>query len=447
MSNMVKTFNGVPVPAGEKITFSADGAPIVPDRPIVPYIAGDGIGDEIMDPVRRIVDAAVKLVYGDKKQIVWFEAYAGDKAVKLFGTPLPDDTKAALDEFGIGIKGPLATPSSGGMRSLNVALRKHGDYYQCVRPVRYYTGVPSPVRRPQDMDVVIFRENGGTDDLYAGIEFEMGSAEALEIIALLRKMGFEVSDDSGIGIKPISRRACRRIVRRAMEFAVKNGRKVVTLVGKGNIQKFTEGAFVAWGFEYAKEAFGEYVITEEDLWSKYGGEIPDGKILVNYRITDAMFAEIVARPGKYSVIATTNMNGDYLSDACAAIVGGLGIAPGANIGDRGALFEATHGTAPDIAGKGLANPSSLLLSAVEMLRYMGWNEPAELIVTALQNTILDKVVTGDMARLMPCVKGVSTTEFANAILADLGKPARHPRVTLRNRIAAALRRYADALDR
>ena len=445
METMVKTLNGQRVPLGETIRFWSDGKPIMTTRPIIPFIAGDGIGPEIWAVVQKIIDAAVKMAYEGKREISWLELLAGDKAKELLGNPLPEETLVALRKYGVGIKGPLGTPTGGGMRSLNVALRKDRDMYQCVRPVRFFTGVPSPVVRPQDVDVVIFREN--TEDLYSGIEFQADSPEAKEIIAKLRSMGFDIREDSGIGIKPISRTASKRIVRKAMDYAIEHNRKVVTLVGKGNIQKFTEGAFVAWGFEVAKEEYGDRVITEDDLWTKYGGEIPDGKILVNYRITDAMFADIVARPNKYSVICTTNLNGDYLSDLVAALVGGLGIAPGGNIGDLAALFEATHGTAPDIAGMNKANPSSLLLSAVMMLEYIGWQEAADLIMTALKNALIDKKVTGDMARFIKGAVALSTTEFGDAIIAELGKPSRVPRLSLRTRLAGMLRRLADSIDR
>ena len=324
-------------------------------------------------------------------------------------------------------------------------MRKYFDLYQCVRPVRWYPGVPSPVVRPQDLDVVIFREN--TEDIYAGVEMVAGSPEAKRVIDLLHEMKFEVRDDSAIGIKPISQFASKRIVREAIEYAIKHNRKVVTFVGKGNIQKFTEGAFVAWAFEVAKEEYRDLIVTEEELWSVHGGKMPEGKILCNYRITDAMFAEIIARPNRYSVICTTNLNGDYLSDACAAVVGGLGIAPGANLGNLIALFEATHGTAPDIAGKDMANPSSLLLSAVMMLEYLGWNEAAEAIVVALQNTINDKTVTGDMARLMKDATTLGTSAFADAVIANVGKPLRTPEKTLRGKLADMLRNFANLIDK
>lgn len=415
-----RTLNGITVPEGETIRFK-DGKPVMPTKPIIPFIEGDGIGKEIMTGTRRILDRAVDVAYKGARAIAWLETFAGDTAKDKFGDPLPKDTLTAIGEFGVAIKGPLATPTGGGMRSLNVALRKHFDLYQCVRPVRYYKGVPSPVVRPQDLDIVIFREN--TEDIYSGIEFPAGSPQAKALIALLGTWGFTVSEDSGIGIKPISQSASKRLVRRAIQYAIDHKRTVVTLVGKGNIQKYTEGSFVAWGFEVAREEFGDLtVVTDEELWSKHNGKLPEGKILVNYRITDNMFAELLARPNRYSILATTNLNGDYLSDASAAQVGGLGIAPGANLGENCALFEATHGTAPDIAGQDKANPCSLLLSAVMMLEYIGWDEAAKLVVEAIQATIADKTVTGDMARLLTDAKQVTTTQFVEAIVAKFDKP-------------------------
>jgi isocitrate dehydrogenase len=389
----------------------------VPTRPVIPFIEGDGIGPEIGPAARKIIDAAVQHAYKGARGISWLEVLAGDKATAATGEPLPEATLKTIGEYGIGIKGPLGTPSGGGMRSLNVAMRKHFDLYQCVRPVRYYPGVPSRVVAPHELDIVIFREN--TEDLYSGIEFQAGSDGAKEIIAALAKLGYTVTADAGIGIKVITEHGSKRLVRAAIQYAIEHGRKVVTLVAKGNIMKYTEGSFRAWGYEVAKAEFGDKVITEDELWSTYNGTLPDGKILVNDRITDAMFAEILLKPGKYSVLATMNLNGDYLSDASAAEVGGLGIAPGANIGDKCAIFEATHGTAPDIAGKNLANPTSLLLSAVMMLEYIGWTEAAQLIVQALEKTIAAKAVTGDLSRLIPGVKGLSTSEFADAVVANI----------------------------
>lgn len=409
-----KSFNGIDVPEGETIVFE-NSRPIKPSRPIIPFIPGDGIGKEIWPATQKIIDAAVSRAYTDRN-IVWMKVFAGEEANANFGEPLPADTMAALRQFRVAIKGPLATPSSGGMRSLNVAMRNQLDLYRCVRPVRWYKGVPSRVVAPEELDIVIFRMNKG--DLYGGIEFEAGSAEQQSFVDWLEARGIEVPEDSGLGIKVISEQDSKQLVRSAIEYAIEHRRKVVTLVAKGNIMKFTEGAFRKWGYEVGKE-FGDRIVTEDELWNTYQGKLPDGKILLNDRITDAMFAELILRPNRYSVIATMNLNGDYLSDACAAQVGGLGLAPGANIGDDCAIFEATHGTAPDIAGKNIANPTSLILSAVMMLQYIGWHEAADLIVSALEKTLENKTVTGDLARLMSDAKQLTTSEFADAVVANL----------------------------
>lgn len=409
----IRSYNGVPVPEGQLFSFS-DGKPLTPANPIILYIEGDGIGKEISEVTRQIIDAAVTKAYGTRRRIAWMEVFAGERSKELFGESLPQDTLAAIERFRVAVKGPLATPTGAGIRSLNVALRQRFDLYQCLRPVRYFRGVPSVMKRPQDLNVVIFREN--TEDVYAGIEFEMGSAEATKLSATLKELGAEISSDSGIGIKPISRHGSKRLVRAAIEYAIEHNLPTVTLVHKGNIQKFTEGAFRKWGYEVAKEEFGDKTITEEELWSKFDGKVPAGKILINCRITDAMFCELLTKPTRYSVIATMNLNGDYLSDACAAQVGGLGIAPGANIGNEYAIFEATHGTAPDIAGKNLANPCSLILSGVMMLEYLGWTEAALLIEQAIGRTISAKAVTGDLARLMKNTKALKTDEFAKSLL-------------------------------
>ncbi len=415
-----KVFNGITVPDGEKITFK-DGRPIVPNHPIIPFIEGDGIGQDIWPATRKVLDSAVKSAYGDTRSIAWLEIYAGDKARKHTGEPLPADSLAAITEYGVAIKGPLGTPTGGGIRSLNVTLRQKFDLYQCQRPVRYFPGVPSVVIAPQKLNVVIFREN--TEDVYAGIEYKAGTDEARKIISLLSGFGVDsIRDDAGIGIKPISKTGSTRLVRRAIQYAVEHKRKVVTLVHKGNIQKFTEGAFRDWGYELAKAEFRDQIVTEEELWNTHGGKMPAGKILINDRIADAMFFEVLTKPSEFSVIATTNLNGDYLSDACAAQVGGLGIAPGANIGDNCAIFEATHGTAPRMAGQNSANPSSLLLSGVMMLEYMGWLEAATVIVTALEKAIANATVTTDLARLMPGSKLLKTSEFADALVALLPPP-------------------------
>jgi len=422
MTDKAKTYNGIAVPAGEKITFQ-NGKPVTPDHPIIPFIEGDGIGTDIWPASRKIIDAAVRGAYGDTRSIAWLEVLAGDKAKAASGVPLPQDTLDAITEFGVAIKGPLGTPTGGGMRSLNVTMRQKFDLYRCVRPVRYFSCVPSVVVHPEKLDVVIFREN--TEDVYAGIEYKADSAEAVQIVDLLGKFGVDtIEATTGIGIKIISRRKSRRLVKAAIEYALESGRKTVTLVHKGNIQKFTEGAFRDWGYELAREEFADKVVTEDELWSKHNGKLPDGKILLNDRIADAMFFEVLTKPSEFSVIATCNLNGDYLSDACAAQVGGLGIAPGANIGTDCAIFEATHGTWPKGAGKNLANPSSLLLSGVMMLEFMGWKEAAQRIVTGLEKTIASKNVTVDLHTLMEGATLLSTSEFADVVIANMPEPVK-----------------------
>ncbi|MBX9690036.1 MAG: isocitrate dehydrogenase (NADP(+)) [Candidatus Obscuribacterales bacterium] len=411
-----RSFNGVAVPLGECIRFK-NGKPITPDFPVIPFIEGDGIGKEISTAMRKLIDSSVQAAYGSSRRVAWMEVFAGDNARERFGEDLPADTLSAIKQFKVAIKGPLGTPTGTGRRSLNVALRQHFDLYQCVRPVRYFQGVPSVVKRPQDLNIVIFREN--VEDVYAGIEFEMGSEGALRLIALLKELGHEIRPDSGIGIKPMSRFGSKRLVRAAIQYAVNHNLPVVTLVHKGNIQKFTEGAFRKWGYEVAKKEFGDKTVTEAELWDKYDGKMPRGKILINCRITDNMFCELLLKPTRFSVIATMNLTGDFLSDASAAQVGGLGIAPGANIGKNCAIFEATHGTAPDIAGKGLANPCSIVLSGVMMLEYLGWNEAAQLLVNAIERTLKAKAVTGDLARLMKNTKALNTSEFVEALLRRL----------------------------
>lgn len=421
MSKSVRKFYGKPVPDGEVIQV-VDGKATKPTRPIIPFIDGDGIGTEISVATRRIIDAAVAKCYGDKRNIVWLPAYAGDAAVAQFGSPLPAETLEMLDYFGIGMKGPLGTPTGGGIRSLNVTMRQHFDWYSCVRPVRYFRGIVSVVKRPQDLDVVIFREN--TEDVYAGVEFEAGSEGAREIIAVAKKYGHEIREDSGIGIKPISKFASRRIVRSAIEFAIEHGRKVVTIVHKGNIQKHTEGAFLKWGLELAAEEYPGLFVSEDELWKTHGGKLPEGKILLNHRIADATFYELLCKSTQFSVIATTNLNGDYISDAAAGQVGGLGIAPGANIGAKSAMFEATHGTAPDIAGKGISNPCSLTLSGVMMLEYIDWDEAAVCVTRAIEKTLRSKTATGDLARFMKNGNQVNTVQFTDAVIANMVKPTK-----------------------
>ncbi len=411
----------VPPSEGEKITIK-DGKLNVPDNPIIPFIEGDGTGPDIWRAAKMVFDSAVEKAYGGKKKVVWFEIYAGEKANKVYGREvwLPDDTLEAIKEHIIAIKGPLTTPVGGGIRSLNVTLRQVLDLYACVRPVKYYEGVPSPMKRPQDVDVVIFREN--TEDVYAGIEWKMGTPEALKMIDILEnEFGFKVRKDSGIGVKPISEFASKRLVRKAIKYAIENGRKSVTLVHKGNIMKYTEGAFREWGYQVALEEFRDYVITEEELMKDYGGKQPDSKIVIKDRIADNMFQQLITRPAEYDVIATPNLNGDYLSDAAAALVGGLGIAPGGNISDFYAVFEATHGTAPKYAGLDKVNPGSVILSGVMMFEYIGWKEVAKLIEYGMQETIKQRYVTYDFARQMEGAIEVKTSEFAQKIVENIMK--------------------------
>ncbi len=413
-----KTFNGIKVPQGEKITFK-DGKPVTPNHPIIPFIEGDGTGRDIWKASVRVIDAAVKKAYGEEKSIKWFEVFAGEKAKNEHNDWLPQGTLDALKEFGVAIKGPLTTPVGGGIRSLNVSLRQIFDLYCCVRPVRYFKGVPSPVVAPEKLDVVIFREN--TEDVYAGIEYPAHSAEAKKFIELCESYGKKVRPDSGIGIKPISKFGSQRLVKKALEYAIERNKKSVTMVHKGNIQKFTEGAFRDWGYELAAEeaAFKAKIVSEETLWDKLEGKMPADKILLNDRIADSMFQQVLTRPDEYSVLATTNLNGDYLSDACAAQVGGLGIAPGANIGDECAIFEATHGTAPKYADKDVINPGSVILSGAMMLEYMGWVEASILIQEAMAKTIQQKKVTYDLERLMKGATKLKTSEFGDALIENL----------------------------
>ncbi|MCE2514877.1 MAG: isocitrate dehydrogenase (NADP(+)) [Acidobacteria bacterium] len=389
----------------------ANGALVVPDDPIIPYIEGDGIGPDIWRASVRVFDAAVRSVFDGARRVVWFEVLAGEKANERTGEGLPADTLEAARAYRVAIKGPLTTPVGGGIRSLNVSIRQLLDLYACVRPVRYFRGTPSPVRNPEQMDVVIFREN--TEDVYSGIEWEQGSEEARRIIEYLgSQMGKRVRADSGVGIKPISITGSKRLVRMAVRYALDNGRTSVTLVHKGNIMKFTEGAFRDWGYEVAREEFGERTVKEWD------GE-PNGRVVMKDRIADSMLQQILTRTSDYSVIATTNLNGDYLSDACAAQVGGLGLAPGANIGDEVGFFEATHGTAPKYAGKDVINPSSVMLSGAMMFRYIGWGEVATRIESAIERTIQQKKVTYDLHRLMEGATKLKTSEYADAVIANL----------------------------
>lgn len=408
-------FEQLTVPTeGDRIE-TGGGRMIVPNQPIIPVIEGDGIGRDIMKVTRRVVDAAVQTAYGGEKQLVWFDVYAGENAFEKYNEWLPQDTFKAIEYFRVALKGPLTTPVGGGFRSLNVTLRQVLELYACVRPVRYFQGVPAPVTHPEKMDVVIFREN--TEDVYAGIEWEQGTPEVLKVIELLRtEMGVEIRGDSGVGIKPISIFATKRLARMAIQYALEHGRRTVTFVHKGNIMKFTEGAFCAWGYELAKEEFADVTVTEDELYSDYEGNLPEGKVLVNDRIADSMLQQILTRTDEYDVIVTPNLNGDYLSDAAAAQVGGIGMAPGGNLSDDVALFEATHGTAPKYTDQDVVNPSSLILSAVMMLEHLGWQEAADSIIAGLERTILQKRVTYDLERLMEGATKVRTSEFGAAII-------------------------------
>ncbi|MFZ5573663.1 MAG: NADP-dependent isocitrate dehydrogenase [Pseudomonadota bacterium] len=412
------TTQHIQIPAdGQKITVNADNTLNVPDTPIIPFIEGDGTGVDITPAMKKVVDAAVARAYGGKRRIAWMEVYAGEKAVKVYGGDqwLPDETVQAVKDYVISIKGPLTTPTSGGIRSLNVALRQMLDLYVCLRPVRYFSGVPSPVKAPEKVDMVIFREN--TEDIYAGVEWEAGSADVKKVIEFLQKeMGVKkirFPETSAIGIKPVSIEGSERLIRKAIQYAIDNKRRSVTLVHKGNIMKFTEGGFKKWGYELAAREFGAKPIGEGP-WM----ELPNG-IVIKDVIADAFLQQILLRPDEYDVIATLNLNGDYISDALAAEVGGIGIAPGANLSDTVAMFEATHGTAPKYAGKDYVNPGSLILSAEMMLRHLGWVEAADLIVASMEKTIAAKTVTYDFARLMDGATEVKCSAFAEAMVANM----------------------------
>lgn len=403
---------------GEKIS-TRDHELVVPDNPILGYIEGDGIGPDIMRASLRVWNAAVDKAYGGKRKIYWTELLVGEKAAEAYnGDIFPEETRQALRDLIISIKGPITTPVGSGFRSLNVTLRQDLDLYACVRPVRYYAGVPSPLRAPEKVDVVVFREN--TEDVYCGIEYRAGSEEARKLEKFLKEeLGAEFFPDSGIGIKPISSYATKRLVRKAIQYAIDHGRESVTVVHKGNIMKYTEGAFRTWAYEVAREEFGEQTITEEELHRTYGGKRPQGKVVIKDRIADIMFQMMLLRPDEFDVIVTPNLNGDYLSDAVAAEVGGVGIAPGANIGDYLAVFEATHGSAPKYANQDKVNPSSLLFSGVMMLEYLGWKEAADLISEAYPEVIKQKVVTYDFARNLEGATEVSTSGFADAIIRQI----------------------------
>ncbi|HKW89579.1 MAG TPA: NADP-dependent isocitrate dehydrogenase [Candidatus Acidoferrales bacterium] len=464
---MNQAYNKVSVPAGVPIEY-ANGAFQVPERPVIPFIEGDGTGRDIWRASQRVFNAAVEQAYGGKRRVAWYEVFAGEKAFKMFHEWLPQDTVEAIRDFRVAIKGPLTTPVGGGIRSLNVTLRQLLDLYACVRPVRYFPGVPSPVRNPERMNVVIFREN--TEDVYAGIEWRSGTPEAKRVLDFLNKEMLQgkrgIREDSGVGIKPISPTGTKRLVRRAIQHAIDHKRGVVTLVHKGNIMKFTEGAFRDWGYELAKSEFRDKIVTERESWilgnkdndanlsieqnaamiepglenapeafkreicdevkrtldaiyATHGGGKWKSKILINDRIADSVFQQILTRADEYQVFATPNLNGDYLSDACAAQVGGLGMAPGANIGDGFGVFEATHGTAPKYADKDVINPASVMLSGAMMFEFIGWNEVAELIESGIERTIQQKRVTYDLERMMQGATKLRTSEFASAIIENM----------------------------
>lgn len=413
-------YKHIKVPAeGQKITVKKDKLR-VPNNSIIPFIEGDGTGPDIWKAAKFVFDSAVEKAFNGKKKISWMEIYAGEKATKIYGENqwLPEETIDAISEFIVAIKGPLTTPVGGGIRSLNVTLRQRLDLFACIRPVKYYAGTPSPVKKPKDLNIIIYREN--TEDVYAGIEFKSNSQEANELISFINeKYNKNIRDGSGIGIKPMSEFGSKRLVKKAIEYAIANKHKSVTLVHKGNIMKFTEGSFKEWGYQVAKDEYPDICVTEPELFSLYGGKLPDGKILIKDRIADSMFQQLLLRPAEYDVVATPNLNGDYLSDAAAAQVGGLGIAPGANISYHVALFEATHGTAPKYAGLDKINPGSLILSGVMMLEYIGWKKAARMIEKAITKTIKSKVVTYDFARLMKDSKEVKTSEFAAEIVKNM----------------------------
>jgi isocitrate dehydrogenase len=412
-------FDKIVVPQeGQKITVQ-NGKLNVPDNPILMFIEGDGIGYDIMTASKRIWDAAIEKSYGGKRKVAWMEIYCGEKAAGIYdGNYMPEETFDALREYIVGIKGPLTTPVGGGFRSLNVTLRQVLDLYSCVRPVRWYRGVPSPVKHPEEVDVVIYREN--TEDVYAGIEYEAGSEANKKLAKFLREeLGANFFEDAGLGIKPISAFGSKRLVRAAIQYAIDHKRKSVTLVHKGNIQKFTEGAFMKWGYEVAAQEFPNETISWDEVEKKHGGKVPAGKILIQDTIADISFQKMLLRPSEFDVLATPNLNGDYLSDAIAAEVGGVGIAPGANIGDEVALFEATHGTAPKYTNLDKVNPGSLLFSGVMMLEHIGWQEAADMVTSAYEKTLDQKVVTYDFARQMDGAKEVKTSEFATAVIGNM----------------------------
>ncbi len=399
----------------EMITKNDQGKLQVPDNPVIPFIEGDGIGPDIWKAAKPVIDSAVEIIWGKTKKIEWLEVYAGEKSHEKTGQWLPDSTLETIEKHIVAIKGPLTTPVGEGMRSLNVAIRQKLDLFACVRPVKYIKSVPSPMKHPEKINMVVFREN--TEDLYAGIEWESGSDEAGKIINFLEnEMGVKVLKSSGIGIKPISAENTKRLVKSAISYAIDQGLPSVTLMHKGNIMKFTEGAFAGWGYEAAREEFADQTITESEVYENYDGVVPEGKVVIKDRIADMLFQQVLLRPDEYHVIATPNLNGDYISDALAAQVGGLGMAPGANIGEKCAVFEATHGTAPKYAGLDKVNPGSLILSGAMMLDYMGWHEAANLIKDGLAAAIYSKTVTYDLARQIEEATKVKCSEFGLAVI-------------------------------
>jgi isocitrate dehydrogenase len=405
--------------ASQKITFDTIGKPQVPNNPIILYIEGDGTGPDIWRATVRVLDAAVAKAYAGGRQIAWREVLAGEKAYEATGSYLPEETLVAIKDYRVALKGPLTTPVGGGFRSINVTLRQVLDLYACIRPIRYYAGTPSPLKEPEKTNMVVFREN--TEDVYAGIEWPATSPEARKVVDFLNsQMGCRISREAGIGIKPMSAAGSQRLVRKALTFALETDRPSVTLMHKGNIMKFTEGAFKTWGYELAAKEFKDRVITEDQLWQEFDGRAPAGKVIIKDRIADSIFQQVLLRPEEYSIIATPNLNGDYLSDALAAQVGGLGMAPGANIGDLYAVFEATHGSAPKYANLDKINPSSLILSGTMMLEFLGWQEAAQLIHAGLARTIQAKTVTYDLARQLPGARELSCSGFAGALIENLG---------------------------
>ena len=411
-------YEKIKVPAtGSTIRFIGGGKVEVPNNPIICYIEGDGSGPDIWAASVRVIDAAVEKAYQGKKKINWCEIFAGEKSHKLFGDWFPEESMQAIREFGVAIKGPLATPVGGGMRSLNVALRKELDLYACIRPCKWYEGVPAPVKEPHKVNMMIFREN--TEDVYAGIEWPAGSKEANEVIALAKKFGKSIRDNSGIGIKPMSAFGTKRLVKMAIEYALEKNWPSVTLVHKGNIMKFTEGAFREWGYEVARELFADKIISESDFTEKFGGKYQKGKIVLKDRIADNMFQQCLLRPDEYHVVVLPNLNGDYISDALAAQVGGLGIAPGGNIGEKAAVFEATHGTAPKYTGQDKVNPGSVILSGSMMLEFMGWKEASDLIEQGLQAAINRKRVTYDFHRTMEGATPLKCSRFGTDVIKNM----------------------------